>query len=611
MDTQDRDRVRRRGRNRQDNDDASLGSSSLTFPQFPSGMNASNSSPFTSPYRQLQLQQLQLQQQQQQQQQHQQQQHQQQQQHKQQQYADWDASVARQLGQYLFGIMSYLWETIIGCFLVLRPIFSLVLAVVVVFLIVVALGRGIFASVCKVPLVPMMLPCPAVAATDTFQVPDFAGVIDDNASALLTLLNSMNNLNPAFIPKKIKNKIKSKGQRLFGRKSKEGGAAAGTRSITTTKTATTTATSHADGGQQYYYGEGFGQPDMNDNYDIPEDSGYSGSEDEMEEDDPYGLNVHARVGGLPLPLLLKRSEMAVVDLKVVVKHSSLPDQSKEMLVQLLEVFHSRAGATARNMQFLQSRANGCVDGLVVRNRYLIAELDRLEKQLEKKNGMWDMVSDFFSGTNEIQVKAERKLEQLYKSTMDESRKHVQDLILRSKEVLEGLDTLDQTLGTINDLITQENRQQKTANDEILAQLWTILGGNQVEREQYRENLELLQSMDVQRKAIFGQIEGALYKLTNFEADMGVLREKIFSASVGATFEDEYQHHHQTVKAPKEGEGERVGADSFRAGQASMLKVHIQQIELVTQRLKARSFLADTMNSGQTGTAGQGRGERLG
>ncbi|KAI1303951.1 hypothetical protein EDD11_005267 [Mortierella claussenii] len=414
----------------------------------------------------------------------------------------------------------------------------------------------------------MRCPPPSYVETDPMMihVPNFADLVNKQAASYELIVDSLSSLNPDMIPK-MKNKFKGQGRGFFGgRKGKgtvvndqngQGGAVL--------------SSGHSDGGDTH--GE--------------------------DEDDPYGLAVHTQSHGLPLPLLLKRAELAVVDLKVLVRHSTLPEEAKQLLVEQLQLFHTRAKLTSRQLQFLQARANGCVDGLVIRNVYLMLELDRLEAQQELMKqgkgtgGMWDKMLYFFSGTHDLQVAtSEYKLQHLYQTTMEDARNHVRDLIVQAQEVLQSLDTLDQALATIQEITTQETRQQKNAHDETLALLWSRLGGNRLERGFYRENLGLLKNLDSQRKATVGQIQAALWKLTDFEAEIGILREKIVDASVDATRDEGPLR----VKAPSfEGQSDAGAGGGLGA---SSLRAHIQQIDMVTSRLKDRSFLADAIVKAQ-------------
>lgn len=176
----------------------------------------------------------------------------------------------------------------------------------------------------------------------------------------------------------------------------------------------------------------------------------------------------------------------------------------------------------------------------------------------------------------------------------------------------SLDVMDQTLSNIHELTIKERKQQKEAQGEVLSQLWTQFGGHRLKREMYNENLHLLQDMDSERKATVGQIQSALWKLTDFEAEIGVLRERIVHAVVEGAFQasstsssamsDEAEDttpgdggspFEETVKAPPP----PVKTSNRRMSTVS-LRAHIQQIDRVTSRLKERSFLAEAVIKAQ-------------
>ncbi|KAF9173938.1 hypothetical protein BGX21_001902 [Mortierella sp. AD011] len=287
---------------------------------------------------------------------------------------DWGTVISQQLGRALSGIVWYIWDLLFGTLMILRPLFSFFLAIAAILLILGALTRSLsiiksdvqFRIVCKVPLMSYVITCPSrLDTTDPtmLHVPNFADLVNKQAASYELIADSLNSLNPGFIQKKPAGKKTRKRDKikklLLGRKSN----------------------SREDTGNVGDSGEG---------------------DDDTDEQDPHGLVANSLQGGPPLPLLLKRAELAVVDLKVLVKHSSLGDEPKVLLVDQLQAFHTRAKMTSRQLQFLQARANGCLDGLVIRNVYLTVELDRLEQHQQLlareggRVGIWDKVLDLFS-----------------------------------------------------------------------------------------------------------------------------------------------------------------------------------------------------------------------
>ncbi|KAF9574248.1 hypothetical protein EC968_007172 [Mortierella alpina] len=346
--------------------------------------------------------------------------------------------------------------------------------------------------------------------------------------------------------------------------------------------------------------------------------------EEEEEEDPYGLMVLLpKGGGKPLPLLLKQAELATVDLKVLVSHSRLPKERKKLLTEQLEKFHLGAKATGRQMQFLQVEANAYMDVLRIKNVYLIAALDRLEQQQQQRTMtmkdegvsggggrveneglgvigriavLWDRVWDFFTGSYELQtVASEQKLQSLYQTTMEEARTHIRDLIVQAQDLLQS----------IHEITTQERRAQKTAHGEVLSQLWSKLGGNRLQRGLFEENLGLLQDIGVQRQLTVGQIQTALLKLTDFEAEIGVLRERVMHAVVGMSVDGGGgDGSEETVtgsgspsssaNAEQPSLSSSLSSSGSGVGTSTTLRAHIEHIMRVTDRMKERSFLADTM-----------------
>ncbi|KAF9981615.1 hypothetical protein BGZ75_007034 [Mortierella antarctica] len=504
--------------------------------------------------------------------------------------------LAHHLGRSFQYILSYLWDLVLGTLLILRPIFSFLLALVIILGLLGALTRSLVVVrtefqarvMCKIPGLSHFLECPPSTSFSSsssstlsaglgyYPVPDFADLINKQVAAQELFADSLNALHPDLIKKKKDPTRKGGRQQGFvGRIGKN------TRI--------------------QYHPHGQRRPGRRDRNEDPQDDGEKDEEheEEDEEEDPYGLMVLLpKSGGKPLPLLLKQAELATVDLKVLVSHSRLPKERKDLLKEQLEKFHVGAKATSRQMQFLQVEANAYMDVLRIKNVYLIAALDRLEQQQRTtmtttmKDGsasgggveneglgviggiavLWDRVWDYFTGSYELQtVASEQKLQLLYQTTMEEARTHIRDLIVQAQDLLQSK-----------------------------------LGGNRLQRGLFEENLGLLQDIGVQRKLTVGQIQTALLKLTDFEAEIGVLRERVVHAVVGMSVDngdgsDEAvtgsgsSSSSSSADSGQEGGGQSSSSSSgSRVGTSTTLRAHIEHIMRVTDRMKERSFLADTM-----------------
>lgn len=404
--------------------------------------------------------------------------------------------LAHHLGRSFQYILSYLWDLVLGTLLILRPIFSFLLALVIILCLLGALTRSLVVVrtefqarvMCKIPGLSHFLECPTSSYYGSSSslsppIPDFADLINKQVAAQELFADSLNALHPDLVSR---GGVKKGGRGFVGRTGKN------TRI-------------------HYQYGQRQGRREGKADGQGDEDQDQQQQQDE--EEDPYGLMVLLpKSGGKPLPLLLKQAELATVDLKVLVSHSRLPKERKDLLKEQLEKFHLGAKATSRQMQFLQVEANAYMDVLRIKNVYLIAALDRLEQQQQRtmttttstrdggtsgggmeKEGLgviggiavlWDRVWDFFTGSYgnvlyywkkkkkrkkkkrtccgekglvvillvcelvfsylfsflsllELQtVASEQKLQSLYQTTMEEARTHIRDLIVKAQDLLQ-------------------------------------------------------------------------------------------------------------------------------------------------------------------------------
>ncbi|KAF9272474.1 hypothetical protein BGZ68_002378, partial [Mortierella alpina] len=363
--------------------------------------------------------------------------------------------LAHHLGRSFQYILSYLWELVLGTLLILRPIFSFLLALVIILCLLGALTRSLVVVrtefqarvMCKIPGLSHFLECPTSSYYGSSSlnppIPDFADLINKQVAAQELFADSLNALHPDLV---------SRGGGGGGG-GKKGGRGFVGRTGKNTRI-------------HYQYGQRQGRREGKADGQGDEDQDQQQQQDE--EEDPYGLMVLLpKSGGKPLPLLLKQAELATVDLKVLVSHSRLPKERKDLLKEQLEKFHLGAKATSRQMQFLQVEANAYMDVLRIKNVYLIAALDRLEQQQQRtmmttatmstrdggasgsgmeKEGLgviggiavlWDRVWDFFTGSYELQtVASEQKLQSLYQTTMEEARTHIRDLIVKAQDLLQ-------------------------------------------------------------------------------------------------------------------------------------------------------------------------------
>lgn len=114
----------------------------------------------------------------------------------------------------------------------------------------------------------------------------------------------------------------------------------------------------------------------------------------------------------------------------------------------------------------------------------------------------------------------------FQKSMDVHASELQRLILEVEVSSSHLDALDAHLDTLHEICTRENLDLGAARDALLADLWTILGGNRDQVRTFNMKLELLRELGEYRKRAAAHVAAASQTLQAMGEDMEDLRERV-------------------------------------------------------------------------------------
>jgi hypothetical protein len=106
----------------------------------------------------------------------------------------------------------------------------------------------------------------------------------------------------------------------------------------------------------------------------------------------------------------------------------------------------------------------------------------------------------------------------------ESELHV--LILAAETSLHDLDTLEEQLKLLHDIVSREDVSLSASKQELLSKLWTMVGGNRAELRKFNSHLHLLGGLADYRQKALAHVVGALQTLQAMSADLEALRERV-------------------------------------------------------------------------------------
>ncbi|PIL24710.1 hypothetical protein GSI_12596 [Ganoderma sinense ZZ0214-1] len=215
-----------------------------------------------------------------------------------------------------------------------------------------------------------------------------------------------------------------------------------------------------------------------------------------------------------LVLNVKHAELAVRDLVVLVKASNLT--AKEPLAEALSLFSVDARRTGRALQLLMSRIHGTVDRIMAYNTYALRTIESTHKASAPGDPRVDII-----------------VLRTFQTSMASFSASIASIIVEATSVSTDLDLLEERLSTIHALCEHEAFDTALAKDELLWQLWTLLGRNRRQLRELAHRASILQSVEQYRALASAYIAATVHSLTVVDADLTELREQLGTQAVGS------------------------------------------------------------------------------
>lgn len=108
---------------------------------------------------------------------------------------------------------------------------------------------------------------------------------------------------------------------------------------------------------------------------------------------------------------------------------------------------------------------------------------------------------------------------------------LQRVRLEGEASLVNLDRLEERLQTLHEIIARENQYVTEEKSELLAQLWTVLGGNRRRLKGINGHLYLLRSIGEYRERARAHVVTTMQALEGMDADMEELRERVAAPEI--------------------------------------------------------------------------------
>ena len=269
-----------------------------------------------------------------------------------------------------------------------------------------------------------------------------------------------------------------------------------------------------------------------------------------------------------LPATIKNSELAIRDLRILVKHSRLP--SRKALDNEFEYFVQTANEASVDLSRYNSRIGAAMDRVIATNTWTMNILSGIAAQEASTGAVSRVINQLTGAFVAPPPTLQQRIFDQYVLHVGKNKDEITRLIETAQALLLVLNNLDERLTTIFEIATNDDQTITRTQEELLSSLWTKLGGNRGDVKANAKSLNLLSNISAYRKKAVVHVSETLLKLQEIQAELENLREGIAAPEIlGYRGELPLEYHIDTIGKGVErlqvsrGEHMRVESDTYK------------------------------------------------
>jgi len=241
--------------------------------------------------------------------------------------------------------------------------------------------------------------------------------------------------------------------------------------------------------------------------------------------------------GVSLTFEMKRSETAIRDLRSLVRHSDL--QARDELLFEFDGYIDTARQTSSDLQKFNTHVGSAVDAVISINRWTSRYLDTLSPETDDGKsisspspilGWASWLFRPFQPTTD-HIFNERVLLDKYIEHTALVSDRIATLILEAQAVLRLLTKAEDHLMLIYDISSRSSADTASRRENVLWNIWTLVGANSNQLNSLSRQLALLRQVDAQRSSAVAQVNALILELESIQAGLGDLRDRVAEPEV--------------------------------------------------------------------------------
>lgn len=230
-----------------------------------------------------------------------------------------------------------------------------------------------------------------------------------------------------------------------------------------------------------------------------------------------------------LPATIKNSELAIRDLRILVKHSRLP--SRKALENEFEYFVQTANEASLDLSRYNSRIGAAMDRVIATNTWTMNVLSGISSQEASTGALAKVINQLTRAFVAPPPTLQERIFDQYVLHVSKNKDEITRLIETAQALLLVLNNLEERLTTIFDIATNDDQTITRTQEELLSSLWTKLGGNRSDVKANKKSLSLLSNISAYRQKAVVHVSETLLKLQEIQAGLENLREGVAAPEI--------------------------------------------------------------------------------
>jgi hypothetical protein len=203
-------------------------------------------------------------------------------------------------------------------------------------------------------------------------------------------------------------------------------------------------------------------------------------------------------------------------------------QSRNELVLEFDGFIETARIASYDLQKFNSHVGRAVDSVIATTRWTTRVLDDIQHKDASQGSITAFINNNLLAPFQPTKFTESLLLDQYIQHTRIVEEEIHKLIAEAQAILMVLTNLEDRLDVIHGIATRDDMHTTALKEEILSELWTMVGGNRGKLNKMNRQLDLIKQVGIYRKNAYAHISGTIIRLQAMGAGLEDLRERVGS-----------------------------------------------------------------------------------